>query len=145
MLKIIDKLNKTLNRPPKPKTTYNQDGLNTVHNAGFLQDPNFMRAEKAGAATGSWQMIHWRVHTILWAAQHCIDIEGDFVECGTNKGGFAKAITEYIDLSATGKKFYLLDTFEGLSEELLTDREKEAGKIVVRKVVNSSMAAAAAD
>ena len=127
-MKIFNKINEILNLSPKPKITYNQDGLTTVHNAGFMHDAGFIKAEKAGASTGSWQMIHWRVHTILWAARHCTNIEGDFVECGTNKGGFARAILEYIDLSVTGKNFYLLDTFEGLPEKLLTDQEKQAGK-----------------
>jgi hypothetical protein len=68
------------------------------------------------------------VHTILWAALHCKDIEGDFVECGTNKGGFARAICEYLDFNTLSKTFYLLDTFEGLDESQLTGSEIAAGK-----------------
>ena len=117
-----------MNPPPKPHITYDQDGLITIHNAGFMKDPDFVKAEKKGAATGSWANIHWRVHTILWAAGHCKNIEGDFVECGTNKGGFARAIVEYADLSTTGKYFYLLDTFEGLPGQLMTKEDKAAGK-----------------
>jgi O-methyltransferase len=127
-LGILKKIKKTLLALPKPKVTYNQDGLTTVHNTGFMFDPDFIKAEKAGAATGSWSMVHWRVHTILWAANQCMQVEGDFVECGTNKGGFARAIVEYLDLAKTNKNFYLLDTFEGLADELLTDKEKAAGK-----------------
>lgn len=112
----------------KPEPTYNQDGLTTVHNNGFMYEPDFIKAEMAGAATGSWNNIHWRVHTILWAANHCINILGDFVECGTNKGGFAKAIITYINFEGTGKLFYLLDTFAGLSESLLTEEEKAIGR-----------------
>lgn len=93
-----------------------------------MRDADFIKAEKAGAATGSWAKIQWRVHTILWAASHCKNIEGDFVECGTNKGGYAKAICEYLDFKNINKTFYLLDTFEGLDETLLTNSEKEAGK-----------------
>ena len=112
----------------KHKPTYNQDGLTTLHNNGFMNEPDFIKAEKAGAATGSWSHVHWRVHTILWAANQCINVPGDFVECGTNKGGFARSIIEYVDLAKAGKNFYLLDTFEGLSEKLLTEAEKAAGK-----------------
>lgn len=111
------------------KVTYNQDGLTAVHNSDFKLEPDFVKAEQAGAATGSWDNIHWRVHTILWAASHCKNIEGDFVECGTNKGGFAMAICEYLDFKSVDKIFYLLDTFKGLDESLLTDDEKAAGKI----------------
>ena len=127
-MSIVDKIKKTLNAPPKPRVTYNQDGLTTVHNTGCMFDSDFVKAEAAGAATGSWSKVHWRVHTILWAANQCMQVEGDFVECGTNKGGFARAIVEYIDLAKANKNFYLLDTFEGLADELLTDKEKAAGK-----------------
>ena len=127
-MNILNKIKKVLNAPSKPKITYDQDGLTTVHNRGFMDKADFVKAEKRGADTGSWANIHWRVHTILWAAQHCKNIEGDFVECGTNKGGFARAIVEYVDLATTGKDFYLLDTFEGLSGQLLTKEEKAAGK-----------------
>lgn len=127
-MSIIDKIKKTLHAPPKPRVTYNQDGLTTVHNTGFMYDADFKKAEAAGAATGSWSKVHWRVHTILWAANQCLQVEGDFVECGTNKGGFARAIVEYLDLAKANKSFYLLDTFEGLADELLSDKEKAAGK-----------------
>ena len=127
-MNIIHKIKKTLQAPPKPKVSYNQDGLTTVHNTGFMHLPDFGKAEAAGAATDSWKNIHWRVHTMLWAANHCMHIDGDFVECGTNKGGFARAICEYIDINNSGKSFYLLDTFGGLIDSLLTEQEKEAGK-----------------
>ncbi|MEO9004176.1 MAG: TylF/MycF/NovP-related O-methyltransferase [Ginsengibacter sp.] len=93
-----------------------------------MQDPDFVRAEVAGAATGSWSKIHWRVHVILWVAYQCASVEGDFVECGTNKGGFSKAIVDYVDFASTNKNFYLLDTFEGLVDDLLTENEKKVGK-----------------
>ncbi len=126
-MNIVRKLKKAL-LPSKYKITYDFDGLTTVHNNGFMLEPDFVQAEKAGAATGSWANIQWRVHTNLWAASHCKNIEGDFVECGTNKGGFARAICEYLDFKHINKTFYLLDTFEGLDESLLTESEKAAGK-----------------
>ncbi|HYM95411.1 MAG TPA: glycosyltransferase [Chitinophagaceae bacterium] len=119
---------KKLSGGKKHSITYNQDGITTVHNAGFMLEDDFKKAEHAGAATGSWANIHWRLHTVLWAAHHCKNIEGDFVECGTNKGGFARAIIEYVDFISINKIFYLLDTFEGLVENLLTDAEKSVGK-----------------
>mgnify|MGYP006352404285 FL=1 len=127
-MSLIGKIKKTLHAPPKHKATYRQDGLTTLHNAGFMKEPDFVKAERLGAATGSWNNIHWRVHTVLWAAHQCSAIEGDFVECGTNKGGFARAIIDYVDFTANGKNFYLLDTFKGLVEDLLTEHEKKAGR-----------------
>lgn len=124
-MNLLNKIKKTLNAPPKHKPTYAQDGLTTLHNNGFMKEPDFIRAEQAGEATGSWSRVHWRVHTILWAAYQCAGVEGDFVECGTNKGGFARAIIAYIDFTKMDKQFYLLDTFDGLVEELMSDTEKK--------------------
>ncbi len=126
-MNIVHKIKKAL-VPSKYKITYNLDGLTTVHNNGFMLEPDFIKAEQAGAATGSWASIEWRVYTILWAASHCRNIEGDFVGCGTNKGGFAKAICEYLNFATIIKTFYLLDTFEGLDETLLTDAKKQQAK-----------------
>jgi len=128
-MEILTRIKRKFEISQKLKVTYNQDGLTTVHNNNFMLEPDFLKAEQAGAATGSWDKIHWRVHTILWAVSHCKNIEGDFVECGTNKGGFAKAICEYLDFGSINKTFYLLDTFKGLDEKLLTDDEKAAGKM----------------
>ena len=124
-MSILHQLKKMAGRAG-PKPTYDQDGLTTVHNTGFMKLPDFIKAEAAGAATGSWANIHWRVHTILWVAKQCLRVEGDFVECGTNKGGYARAIVEYIDLAGAGKHFFLLDTFKGLVDDLLTKEEKAA-------------------
>lgn len=125
-MRLISKIKKTLKLKPAP--TYRQDGLTTVHNNGFMLDPDFASAESVGAATGSWSKIHWRVHVILWAAYQCASVEGDFVECGTNKGGFSRAIVDYVDFTSINKDFYLLDTFEGLVDDLLTEDEKKVGK-----------------
>jgi hypothetical protein len=108
--------------------TYKQDGLITVHNADFLNDENFKHAYQAGERQNSWSNapIHWRVHVVLWAAARAVALEGDLVECGVNRGGFSRAIIEYINFSEMrDKKFYLLDTFEGLSEKYISDEERE--------------------
>jgi hypothetical protein len=107
--------------------TYAKDGLYTVHNCSFMKDNDFNRAYLAGKKTGSWGThdIEWRVHTVLWAAQKAFKLEGDFVECGVNKGGLSRAIIDYLGFGMSGKRFYLLDTFEGFDIELLLESEKK--------------------
>jgi O-methyltransferase len=109
---------------------YNRDGLTTIHNADFEKDPLFARAYQKGKATGSWGScdIQWRAFVACWAAEHAIRLEGDFVECGVNKGGLAMSVIEFTDFSShNDKKFYLLDTYEGLVEKLLTPAELAMG------------------
>ncbi len=108
--------------------TYEQDGLITVHNSDFLYDEDFRRAYLAGEEQNSWSNapIHWRVHVVLWAAARAAQMEGDLVECGVNRGGFSRAVIEYINFpQMKDKKFYLLDTFEGLSPKYISDEERE--------------------
>ena len=109
--------------------TYNQDGLTTTHNCDFVFEPRFEKAYSAGRATGSWggSEIHWRAHVACWAAQKGMRLEGDFVECGVNRGGLARTVIECTSLHHSGKKFFLLDTYNGLVEKYLTPEEIASG------------------
>jgi O-methyltransferase len=124
--KIVTKIDEIRN---PPLFTYEQDGLKTKHNADFMNDPNFKKAYEAGAATGSWNgvSIHWRAFVACWAASIGSRLEGDFVECGVNKGGLARTAIEYVDFRNLKKRFFLLDTYEGLSGKYLTDAERRGG------------------
>jgi hypothetical protein len=111
---------------------YDQDGLRSIHNHEFMQDPRFRRAYERGvAAVGMDYIWHWRVHVGLWAASCASKLAGDFVECGVNRGFLRSAIMEYLDWDALRKTFYLLDTFGGLDERFVSDEERTAG--VLRK------------
>jgi hypothetical protein len=96
--------------------TYDQDGLKTVHNCDFIYDARFSHAYQQGKATGSWGNveIHWRAYVACWAAERATTLEGDFVECGVNKGGLARTVVDYVNFGSLPKTFYLLDTFAGL-------------------------------
>jgi hypothetical protein len=96
--------------------TYNDDGLVAVHkDTSFLAEPRFRAAYEAGRATGSWGSLEprWRVHVLCWAAERALGLEGDFVECGVNRGANALAVVRYLDFAALPRRFYLLDTFCG--------------------------------
>jgi O-methyltransferase len=105
--------------------TYDHDNL-TVHYkyVPFLDDPRFRSAYAAGSATDPSLQIEWRVAVICWAAQHGTKLEGDFVECGVNKGFFSRAICEYVNFNALDKRFYLFDTFKGIPPEQISDAER---------------------
>jgi hypothetical protein len=116
---------------PFENVTYRQDGLLTEHNSDFMQDVRFARAYKTGAETGSWDglSIHWRAHVACWAAMHGKNLEGDYVECGVNRGGLSLTVMEYIGFGALkNRTFYLLDTFEGLSAQYISKEEQALGR-----------------
>jgi SAM-dependent methyltransferase len=107
---------------------YDQDCLRSVHNHEFMDDPRFQRAYARGVqAAGEDYHWHWRVHVGLWAAATASTLEGDFVECGVNRGFLSSAIMDYLDWDIRGKHFYLLDTFAGIDERYLSDQDKMGG------------------
>jgi hypothetical protein len=53
--------------------------------------------------------------------------EGDFVECGVNRGGLSRAVIHYADFEKLNKRFWLLDTYEGLVDSLISQDERKQG------------------
>lgn len=106
--------------------TYAEDGLIASQCPSFNSDPLFRRswacAQQAGAMAGPW-----RTYICCWFANHVKSLPGDFVECGVNTGAYARAVMEYTDFRALHKTFYLLDTFNGLVRNQVTDAEMKAG------------------
>jgi hypothetical protein len=133
---------------PTDPPTYAADGLAVWHiSADFLADPQFLRAYRRGMGSGHHIArppgsdadirIEWRVHTLLWAAAHAARLDGDFVECGVNTGIFSLAICDYLDFNATGKSFYLFDTFAGIPDEQISDEERRLGRAEESRVMFS--------
>jgi O-methyltransferase len=100
---------------------YSKDGLYTLHNVDFLKKKSFLKAYKKGKQTKSWGSadIEWRVHICLWICSQSLRLKGDFIECGTNRGGMTMSILTYLGKNPlfTKKKFYCFDTFSGLSSK----------------------------
>jgi hypothetical protein len=113
----------------RARGAYLQDGLFTVHNSDFRKDEKFGEAYRLGKATGSWgrQDVEWRAYVCCWAAWSVRDKEGDFVECGVNRGGLSRAVIHYVDFERLNKQFWLLDTYEGLVDRLISEDERRRG------------------
>jgi hypothetical protein len=100
---------------------YDVDGLITIHNHDFIKDPAFQSAYARGVKAAGEYHWKWRVHIGLWAASTASRLPGDFLECGVNRGFLSTAIMSYLDWDSTGKTFYLVDTFAGLDDKLISD------------------------
>lgn len=114
------------------KFIYAEDGLISFKSCAFLDDPEYQRAYQAGIqAAGHDYGWHFRFYVGLWAAQHACRLPtGDFVECGVSYGFLSKGITEFVkwnETQANKRTFFLVDTFEGLDESLITEAEKDQG------------------
>jgi len=108
---------------------YNEDELITSHKCDFLYDAKFKEIYENAVNDGLAisPTIHWRAHVMCWAASNCIKLNGDFVECGVNKGFLSKIIMDYVSFENANKNFYLLDTYEGFSEKYLLPSEISKG------------------
>lgn len=56
---------------------------------------------------------------LLGSLERVRNKEGDFVECGVNRGGLSRAVMHYVDFERLDKQFWLLDTFEGPVDRLI--------------------------
>lgn len=119
------------------RPSYSGDSLAVWNkNVDFLADERFIKAYQAGMHADHRQdrrpgsaidlHIEWRIHVSCWAAWHAKQLDGDFVECGTNAGIMSVAVCNYIDFNATGKRFFLFDTFAGVPEEQIGPDEGHA-------------------
>lgn len=110
------------------KRVFAEDCLITTHNHDFLQDEVFINAYARGMkAANSDYNFRWRVHLAIWAASSASKLDGDFVECGVNYGFISSAIMSALDWNTLNKRFFLLDTFTGLDDRLVSASEKKAG------------------
>ena len=114
--------------PELGEVVYDRDGLRSIHNHEFMDDPAFQRAYARGVQAVGWDyQWHWRVHVGLWAAATAAQLPGDFVECGVNHGFLSSAIMNYLDWNRGDRTFYLLDTFQGLDPKYVSEGERAGG------------------
>ena len=109
---------------------YAESGMATLHNRACLENKKFQDAYRRGVRTGVDYKIQWRAYVACWAASQAIRAgKGDFIECGVNRGFMSSAIMNYLNWNQEDRDFYLVDTYEGIYEDLLSEEEKAAGYI----------------
>lgn len=92
---------------------YLGDNLFTwMRNLSALKDAAFRQAWESNITCESDQAILWRRYILCCAAYHCIQLEGDFVECGVLFGTGIKTIIDYFGKNNFDKSFWGYDTFD---------------------------------
>ncbi len=81
-------------------------------NMSMLDDPAFVDAWKSNTENGTDDAIVWRRYVLACAAYHCVQLEGDFVECGAYAGVAMKTVVDYLGGTAFPKTFWGYDTFQ---------------------------------
>lgn len=81
-------------------------------NISALSDRPFVQAWEANRESAADEAIVWRRYVLACAAYHCVQLEGDFVECGAYTGVGIKTVVDYLGGAAFPKTFWGFDMFE---------------------------------
>lgn len=91
---------------------FSSDNLITWNrNLSFLQDEYFLNLLKGSDADNTEKTCIWRLYILLYFAEHCQSVKGDYIELGCYKGSTAKRVTERVQFRALCKHYYLYDLF----------------------------------
>jgi hypothetical protein len=83
-----------------------------ARNNSMLEDDAFVTAWASNAKSDADKAIIWRRYVLACAAYHCVQLPGDFVECGAYTGVGVKTVMDYLGGPAFPKTFWLYDLFE---------------------------------
>ena len=83
-----------------------------ARNLSMLDDPAFVAAWQSNAESDSDHAIVWRRYILSCAAYHCVQLDGDFVECGAYTGVGVKTVVDFLGGVDFPKTFWAYDLFE---------------------------------
>ena len=78
----------------------------------MLDDIAFVNSWEANLESDSDKAIIWRRYVLACAAYHCVQLDGDFVECGAYTGVGVKTVIDYLGGTAFPRDFWIYDLFE---------------------------------
>jgi hypothetical protein len=81
-------------------------------NNSMLDDDAFVAAWQANAESDADRAIIWRRYILACAGYHCVQLDGDFVECGAYTGVGVKTVVDYLGGTTFPKDFWAYDLFE---------------------------------
>jgi len=81
-------------------------------NNSLFDDVPFREAWQSNLQNEADQAIAWRRYILACAAFHCIQLPGDFVECGVFVGTGIKTVVDYLGGKDFPRTFWGYDTFD---------------------------------
>lgn len=81
-------------------------------NNSMFDDQPFVRAWQSNCESASDKGIVWRRYILATSAFHCLQLDGDFVECGAYTGVGVKTVIDYLGGTRFPKQFWAYDVFE---------------------------------
>lgn len=108
----IQELMETASKLVAPGYHFADNFFTWARNNSMLDDAEFVKAWDANAESNSDKAIIWRRYILACAAYHCIQLDGDFVECGAYTGVGVKTIIDYLGGRSFPRDFWIYDLFE---------------------------------
>jgi hypothetical protein len=109
--------------------------LTWSRNLSMLDDKAFVVAWESNIESPSDQAIVWRRYVLACAGYHCVQLDGDFVECGAYTGVGVKTVMDYLGGTSFPKNFWAYDIFEH-DDSMLNHSMPEHGKNLFQRVKN---------
>ena len=98
-----------------------------MRNNSALEDNAFTQAWQANITNAADNALLWRRYILCCAAYHCVQLEGDFVECGVLFGTGVKTVIDFFGRDRFAKQFWAYDTFDTNPVEGETFEGQEQG------------------
>lgn len=83
-----------------------------ARNNSMLDDQIFVHAWESNIESPADRGIVWRRYILATSAFHCVQLDGDFVECGAYTGVGVKTVVDYLGGTGFPKQFWAYDVFE---------------------------------
>ena len=83
-------------------------------NMHFFNDEKFTKVLDELAVAQIYKGMAWRLHTLVWASEMALKIDGCFIECGVFRGFKSDFLLKYFEEKIEKRPYYLFDTFEGI-------------------------------
>ena len=81
-------------------------------NNSLFDDAPFRNAWQSNITNTADEAIAWRRYILACAGYHCVQLPGDFVECGVYRGTGIKTVMDYLGGISFPKTFWGYDTFD---------------------------------
>lgn len=81
-------------------------------NNSAFEDAAFRQAWEANIRSDADRATAWRRYILATAGFHCVQLDGDFVECGVYNGSGLKTVMDYLGGQAFPKRAWGYDTFD---------------------------------
>lgn len=104
---------------------YREDELFTKHVPVFQTDKDFVTAyAEALKNIDPRRRTKWRTHVFVWAVQHVLYLNADYIECGVEHGFNSYVALNYLrNKGVVPRNWYLVDTYQGWPEHQATEYE----------------------